>query len=367
MTKASTSFLLFLLFVFLATFQSFAQTTHEVLSERVELNTRPNERLRVSDLLRLSLQDEQGLSVRSLTLTAQHLGQGPAPLNISSNGQTIATETVRKNLKEIKIPLNSQVPVSGLEISSASEIFISAISAEVSVTRLPPGPFPPTPSYEQQVTPQSVVTLSIQQNVRGRTIIPLAELVRRQLGLTLQGAQIQRVVVLAQPGFGPAASVQVELNNRLAGRAKYISRTERTTPLPVQSLEEVRSLNLIVNGDAQIFEIRIRVGEVRPRQSFPQNQRYVVQRQITSQRPFMLSQVTGNQYYPVRVVTLEARAQQFGQTELRLRTVSGEFQGRVFINQGMVRVTLPLSRMIYPQELVLEASNPLVLESIELQ
>lgn len=380
MTKASTSFLLFLLLVFLTSFQSFAQTNGNMISEQVELSTRSNERLRLTDLLRLSLQEEQELSVTSLTILAQHLGQGTTQIHLTSNGQILATETIRKNLKEVKIQLSSTSPIRGLELSSPSEVFISSISAEVTRLHFPQGPghqgpghqgpghYGPGPSYGQQVTPQSVITLSVQQHVRGRAIIPIDELVRQQLGLSLEGAQIQRVVVIGQPGFGPAASVQVELNRRLVGRAKYISRTERTTPLPVQSLEEVRSLNLLVSGEAQIFEIRIRVGEVRPRYDFPpQIQRYVVQRQISSVRPFMLSQVTGHQNYPVRSITIEARAQFFGQTELRLRTLAGEFQGRVFINQGMVRVTLPFSRMIYPQELVLEALNPLVIEAIELQ
>jgi hypothetical protein len=127
-------------------------------------------------------------------------------------------------------------------------------------------PLPPAPR-ERQVLAYSLITIQVNQMIRQSGVIPLKALVKQQYGLTLEGAQIDRVVVLGSSlgRFSHPASVQVLLNGYSVGPEKYLDGRNLRTPLRVQSYEEVQgTLQLQVRGDARIDQINIRVGSVRP-------------------------------------------------------------------------------------------------------
>lgn len=377
MNKASLSFLVVVFAVLLMSFESQAQwNTGNLISERVQQNLRMNERLRIADLLRLSLQEQRSLQITSLTLTAQSLVQGPAQVQLLDRGQIIATEQVRKQLKEIRIPLSGRVSLESLELIAQSEILLETIAVEVVSAPIPqpiPQPIPrpiPDHQWEQQVAPNSLVTIRLNQVVRGSAILQLDQLLRQQQNLSLQGAQIERVVVQAQPmRSGRSASVQVELNRRLVGSAKYIAPGDRQTPLPVNSFEEVRSLALVVNGDAQILDIKIRVGQVRPQgPQYPQTQiqRVHVGQEVSNRYPLDLVRLLGNDTRLVSAVTIEARSSRTISSIVRLSSFN-EILGTVSVSQYSSRARIQLRRPVSISELRLESLDSAIIDTLELE
>lgn len=131
-----------------------------------------------------------------------------------------------------------------------------------------PIPHPmPRPQLERQVIAGSLITLHVNQVIRGSGEIGLKRLVKQQTGLTLEGAEIQRVVVDGQSlqRYGRPASLIVLLNGRMEGREKDMDLFRGRTPFPLNSFEEVRqSLVLLVRGEALVQSVHLRIGRVRP-------------------------------------------------------------------------------------------------------
>lgn len=389
MTKASLHFLVLVFASLLASLNSFAQISVEVgrrhqppqyqpmpgqqqiLREQVMRHVRPFEELRLSELLRLSYHDEMEMELISLSLMAQHQGQGQTIIELVENGRPLASDTVRRNLKEVRLIVPARTLLQGLALQASSDIYIESITAEV-IRSARPGPGPGQgPGREQPAQPNSLITIPVHQSVRGYAVIPLDQLSRSQ-GLSLIGAQIERVVVMGQPSmYGRSASVQVELNRRPVGIAKYLVAGDRQTPIQVQSIEEVRSgLALIVSGDAQISEVRIRVGMVRQGPQgpqFPQSQRIYVGQEISNRFPLELSRLLGYESRLIRSVTIEARTQRHLQAQVSLLGGYGELQGAIVIQSGSVRGTINLRRPMAAHELRLESFSPVLIDSLELE
>jgi hypothetical protein len=375
MKKASASFLVVFFAAMLVSFQSFAQhhypqPQNEVLNEAINQNLRSHERLKLADLLRLSRQEQNSMQIISLSIMAQHLGQGQAQLEFSQLGRPIATEVVRKQLREIKVSLPVGTMMEGLELSSQSEIYLQSITAEVSRLRMPnPGPGPgPGPGQIQQVSPNAMLTLQLNQHVRGMAQIPLKQLVRQQYGLSIEGAEIQRVIVEGDPMPGRAASVQVEINNRLVGPLKYLSLAQKRTPLPINSMEEVRTLQLVVNGDAIIQSISIRFGQVRPAgPQIPQMQRIYVGQEVSYRMPLELYRLLAYDSRMIRSITIEARGSRYAQASLELAGIYGQVQGTIFVGANPMRATLQLIRPMPAHELRLQSVSPVMIEALEIE
>lgn len=370
MKKASSSFLVLFFAALLSAFQSYAQVSREGnrITERVQQNLRMHERLRLSDLLRLSYQEQSSIEILSLIISAQSL-QGQAQLELSQHGRPLATEVVRKQLKEIKFALPQRTFAEGLELSSASEIFLESVTAEVSYSRPAPIPPRPSPGYEQQPVPNSMITLSVNQQVRGYAVIPLEQLARQQLGLSLTGAQIERVVVQGQPSmYGRAASVQVQINQRLIGQAKYLSSAQKQTPIPLQSFEEVYSLGLVVSGDALISEVRIRFGAVRPRQpELPRTQRIYVGREVQSRMALELSHLLPYEQRMITSITVEARSLRYAQADLALVSIYGGVQGTLYVSSYSQKQVIRLMRPIAASELRFQSASSVHIEALEIE
>jgi predicted DNA-binding protein (UPF0251 family) len=389
MKKASSSFLLVLFAALLVSFQSYAQISvkvgrpdkpnrpgrpemplpqNEIIQEQVNLSLRTFERLRLSDLLRLSWQDT-GLELISLRVMAQSLVHGPSQLEISARGRVLATQVIRRQLQEVTVTVPPSTFIEELELSTGGEIYISSLTAEVRRNNQRPGPGQGN-GWEAQVSPQSALSVQVNQTVRGFAEIDLARLVKEQMGLTLEGAEIERVVVMGQPGmYGRSASVQVALNRRPVSDIKYLSAQERQVPLRINSLEEARSLALLVNGDAQIFEVRIRIGQVRPRggQPTPRPERIFVNQEVSPVYPLELGQILRYESRLIKSITIEARSLRQAQAQLSLFARRGEGQGVLFIGPNTVRATLQLRRPMAAHELRLEAAAPILIQNLELE
>lgn len=374
MKKASASFLVLFFAILMTSFQTFAQVYRDsnVITERVNQSIRMYERLRLADLLRLSYEQQRNIEIRSLSVMASSL-QGQAQLELSQNGLPLASETVRRQLKEVKFILTRSVSADGLELSSNQEIMLESITAEVSMRGMPgpgPGPGPRPDPREQQVLPNSLLTLQVNQDIRGMGEIHLKQLVKQQMGLSLEGAEIDRVVVEGMPsGYGRAASVQVELNGRPVGMEKYLSAAQRRTPIQVQSMEEVRTLKLLVRGDARIHTVLIRVGQVRPQQhELPRIQRIQVNQEISRRLPLELSRLLPYENRLIRSISIEARTggRQSAAT-LSLMSRMGEFLGTTYVSQMPSRQIIQLYRPMTASEIRIEADSQVMIESLEIE
>ncbi len=392
MKKPSSSFLLLIFAALLMSFQSYAQISVEIgrgngprgprpgqgqgqqpdyysqsemIREEVRMNMRSYERLSLSQLLRLSYGQENGMEIITLSVRAQSLMNGPAQLELHQHGRLLSSQTVRRQANEIVFSVPMRTLLSGLELSSVSEIYLESITAQVQRS-YGPGPGPGGPGYELPAQPNSLITLQVNQSARGHLRIPLEQLARQQMGITLRGAEIERVVVQGQSVYGRAASVQVELNGRPVGQMKYLSQGQ--TPLPIQSMEAVQSLALIVSGDAQISEIRIRVGQVRPEgPQYPQTQRIYVQQEVSSRYPLSLSALMPYENRMIRSVTIEARARVGGQSQLILSAIYGGQQGAIMVNQNQARATIRLARPMSASELQLLTNSVIQVEALEIE
>jgi hypothetical protein len=332
----------------------------QIISQRVNQNLRMYERARLSELLRVSRQDES-LEVTSLSLEASSM-QGQARVDILSiSGQILGSGIVRRNQGSIQVQLPPRTRISDIEISSSENILLESVSAQVERPYIPA----PIPQQDRQPAPQQMLRLMVNQEIRGMGEIHLKQLVKQQMGLTLEGAEIQRVVVEASVNYGRAASVQVELNNRPVGPMKNLSSSIRATPLPVNSSEEARSLKLIVRGDARIEMVHIRIGQVRPIYNQNQVQRIIVGQEISSGRPLELSHLLPYESRMITSIAIDARGSRNSAAEVALVAFS-QVLGSVIVRNAPMRQEIQLMRPMHARDLRLQSLSPVIIDSLEI-
>lgn len=383
MNRASTSFLVLAFATLLVSFQSFAQRPNrphpqgqpspysqpsdgraEVITEQVRQTLRPFEILRLTQVLRL--QQERGTEILNLSVLAQTY-RGRAELTAQSFGRPLsAPERVRPQLSQINLVFPQQTQLEGLELVSSDEIIIESITATIRRSHIPGPGFP----QGGQVMPNQLITLQLNQQVRGMAEIPLKQLVKQQLGLSLEGAEIERIVVEGQPVGGRFATVQVEMNNRFVSQAEPLSFGQRRQPIKLMTNEEVRgNLRLHIRGDAFIQEILIRVGQVRGG-GFPQPlppQRILVRQEIGQGRALELARLLPQETRPVTALSVEASTR-FNQTELSLLSFQGQILGSILVTQIPMRHSrIQLIRPASLHELRLSSWAPVMIESLELE
>ncbi|WP_408096944.1 hypothetical protein ACJVC5_18060 [Peredibacter sp. HCB2-198] len=375
MKKASSSFLVLFFAALLVSFQSFAQMS-DIVSERVQQTLRRQERLRLSDLLRVSPYEEREMEVLSLTIMAQsYVGQ--STLQVLQMGRAIAAPQIIRRQSQVRIVLPARTSLEGIEILAQDELFLESVTAEVLRLRTPvpptyPTPYPPTyPQPERQPVPNQMISLQVMQDVRMQQEIQLDTLVRQQMGLTLAGAEIQRVIVEAMPlGYGRAASVQVVLNSRLVGEERFLSTTQQRLPLLIQSYEEVRTLGLLVRGDARVQSVSIRVGQVRPQYpqqpQLPRIQRVTVGQEIGSYNVLELSRVLPYESRLIRSITLEARTRNGVRAEVALATPY-QVLGTLVVTQTPMRPVIRLFTPTSPRDLRLQSYSQVLIDSLEIE
>lgn len=382
MNKASLSFVIVIFASLLVSLNSFAQRQgdrpgerqderRDTINERVQQTLRLYERLRLSQLLRLSPQEERQLKLISLSIKAQSF-QGKAQLELISSGRSLSQAPVNRQLRDIQIQLPQGADLDQLElVASQSEIYIESISLEVQRQRpgqgQGPGPHHPQPQI-RQVSAGQLVHLEVHQQVRQMARIDLDELLLRQSGLTLSGAEIERVIVDGDPmGRGRGASVQVELNGRPVGQMKQLASAQRKLPLPIQTSEEVRSgLSLLVYGDAIIESIQIRIGQVRPQfPQGPQSQRIMVNQEISSYRDLELGQLLPYESRLVSSIILDARSN-YSDAQVAASSFYGGILGSVIVRQVPMRAEIRLMQAVSVRELRLQSLSPVRIDSVEL-
>lgn len=332
----------------------------QIISQRVNQNLRIYERARLSEILRVSRQDES-LEVTSLSLEASSM-RGQARVDILSvSGQVLGSGIVRRNQGSIQVQLPHRIRISDIEISPSENILLESVSAQVERPYIPA----PIPQLERQPAPQQMLRLVVNQEIRGIGEIHLKQLVKQQMGLTLEGAEIERVVVEASLNYGRAASVQVELNNRLVGPIKNLSSSIRATPLPVNSSEEARSLKLIVRGDARVEMVHIRIGQVRPLYNQNHAQRMVVGQQISSGRPLELSRLLPYESRLISSIAIDARGANNAPAEVALVAFS-QVLGTVIVRNTPMRPKIQLMRPMLARDLLLQSLSPIIIDSLEI-
>ena len=229
---------------------SYSQT--RVISQQLLQSLRSYETLRLSDVLRLSMNESRDLEVVSISLTAQSL-RNQATVDVLSRGRSVVVpQLVRRQLSQIRLQLPSLSRLDDLEITASDEVILDSIQVEV-----------------RSVIPQVVkpfagqlLTLQLSQSIRNGEI-PLKQLVKQQLGLSLDGVSIQGLTVVAQSIRG-AGTVQLEANNRAISNVKSVGGISRAVPLLLNSSLPIDgNLRLIVRGEVLVREVSIRVGQVR--------------------------------------------------------------------------------------------------------
>ena len=231
------------------------QAPSQVITQRISQSLRMREVRRVSELLRLSMSESMDLNANSITLFASSL-RNPAMIQISSRGRMISNQIIQRQLSSVTILLPAQSRLDDLEISASDDMLIDTITVLAESSRV----------RRQDMSAMSgqLIKLDLRQDVRMSAEINLKQLVQQQLGISLEGAQIERIAVQGQVLRGRSATVQVGMNNRIISEVKTISELQGVTPLPLGTMEEVQGdLTLLVRGDVFVSQIIIRVGQVR--------------------------------------------------------------------------------------------------------
>jgi hypothetical protein len=371
MNKATASFLILFFVVLMTSVSSFAQG--RIISERVVQTIRSFERHQLDDLLRLSRAEERRMEVRSLSITAESL-IGPVQLTLSQNGLPLATEIVRRNLREITLNLPRIVSVDELELSASGEIFIDTISAEISIRGRPhpgPGPGPgPNPYPYPQPAQYSDLRVRVDQDFSSYGVVHLKNLIREQLGVLIIDNEIESLTVEAYArGRNQIASLQVELNGRLLGREQYIRNDRILHFLPVNSFERISTLQLITKGEVSIKNVIVRVRDIRhvPQQPIPQSQRIYIGQETSGYNTLLLGRFLPYEYRSIRSITIEARSRFQTMSQLTLATNFGQILGSVVIFQTPTRSIIYLSRPMLASELRLESLTPVMIDSLDIQ
>jgi hypothetical protein len=333
----------------------------QIISERIMQMVRMHERLRVSELLRLSPGEEHLLQARSLTLLASS-PRGPVQVDILSLGRsTGAPQIVRRQQSEVRVQLPLGTQIADLEISVSDDLMLDTITAEVE-SSYSPGPIP---GQQVQPFPGQMLKLDVRRDVRGAADISLEQIAQQQLGLTLEGSQIERVVLLGSVVRGYSATAQVLMDGRLVGPIKSIG-TQLTTPIPLRSFEEVRrDLRLIIRGDVIIQQINIVVGNVRPIQQ--RAERIFVGREISAGRPLQLGQLLPYEQRQISSIALEARSLRTSQEQVALLSLGSQVLATAIVSQIPMRPVLQLMRPMSARELSLQSFSPVIIESIEVE
>ena len=334
----------------------------EVIEARLQQTIRPGQRLRLSQFL---FARDSRAEVVSLTITAQSF-QGPAQIQILAGHSIIEQVQVRRQLAQVQTLGGRLGSLDMLELTAMEDIYIESITAHMRSQGGGAGGHIPMP--EQQVAPNSLVTLRVNQDIHGSGEIPLKRLLKEQQGLSLEGAEIERIAIEGTPLGYSQASVQVELNNRIIGPARYLTATQRRLPIQVNSIEEVRSLRLLVQGSARIMDINIRIGRVRPvyqpiPQPLPQQSRIFVNQEISPSYPLDLA-LFAREFAPVRSLTLETTAR--GRAgEITLMSRQGHIVGRALIAPGrtLILLTIPTPAA----DIRIFTQSPVHVGSIELE
>lgn len=332
----------------------------QILSERVMQTVRMHERLRVSELLRLSGGEEHLLQARSLSLLASSI-RGQVQVEIISLGRPVGIpQIIRRQQSEIRVQLPLGTQLADLEITASDEILLDTVAAEVE-SFYSDGPFS---GQKRQPLPGQMLKLDVRRDVRGSADISLEQIAQQQLGITLEGSQIERVVLLGPVLRAYSATAQVLIDGRLVGPIKPIG-AQMTTPIPLRTFEEVRrDLRLVIRGDVLIQQINIKVGNVRPVQH-QGPQRIHVGREISAGRGLQLGQLLGFEQRLISSIALEARTQRHSTAEVALLALSGQVLATAQVSQIPMRPVLRLIRPVSARELSLESFSPVIIESIE--
>ena len=350
----------------------------QIISEVVQITLPSSGRVRVPDLLRVTQMEARDMELIALSINAQTI-KGQASLDILEQDRAIsAAQIVKKQLKEIRIPVPAGTNLSALEIAVSDEVIIQSITAEVRSIRQGGsiggshgggqggGQGGQWPQPDMQPMPGQLVKLQINRDIRISGELPLKQLAKQQLGLSLEGAQIERIAVEATVTRGYSASVQLEMNQRIVA-SKAISASQRATPLLMNSLEEVRgNLRLLVRGDVIIHAVSIRIGQVRPTQpQLPQSQRVQVSQEISSGRALELGRLLPYESRLITAISLEARTSR-AQAEVALVAL-GQVVASAIVTQVPMRPVLQLFHPMSAQELRLQSLSPVMIDAIEVE
>lgn len=336
----------------------------EQIQARIQQTIGRGQVLRLSQFLYAR---ERGVEVLSLTIQGQSLGRGGS-LQVLSRGSLIEVLQLTRQPIQLSVRAQRLGELEDLELSSIDEVHIESVTALVSSRHQ-------EPDYgrEIQVSPHTLLTVRVNQDVVNGEV-PLKKLIKEQLGLSVEGAQIERVAVEGMAIGRAAPALHVEINNRMASQVKYLNAARVRTPIQVNSLEEIRgSLRLVVSGPARILDVNIRIGAVRPQynpipgpgpipQPIPMPTRLLVNQELSPSYPLDLAVFT-RELGQARILTLETQIRSNFAGEITLMSRYGHIVGRAQAMQG--RTVIYLSQPTVLSEIRIYSQSPVRVGQIE--
>lgn len=314
----------------------------------------------------------------ALNTIAAHAQQRPGQPQGPNSGSFPQYDD-RQNPQRPDRPNRPQEPSRPLPPTQPTQPLPPVVIQPLPPTRpIPQQPYPQQypQQYERDVAAYSLVSLQVNRDLYAGGAIDLTQLVREQLGETLENAEIERVAVEGDPSGRGSAMVGIELNGRMVGQMKPLSFQSRMVPLQVNSFEQARSLRLIVNGSARIMDVSIRVGNVRPQynpypqpgpsypQPYPQQMpsRILVNQEISPSWPLDLSTLT-REYATVRSLRLETNLRSRIAANLTVINRYGQTVGRAMISSGSTLIVITQPSAL--SDLRIYTDYPVLVGSIE--
>lgn len=116
---------------------------------------------------------------------------------------------------------------------------------------------------ELKVQPYSQVVLYVNRAIYGQGEIAVKQLVKQQLGLSLEGAEIERIAIGSRLRPRESATAQIEMNHvAVSQRKSLLGHANARTPFQVSGVVQ-GNLRVLVRGNVIIEEITLRIGRVR--------------------------------------------------------------------------------------------------------
>ncbi len=361
MIRSVSKVVLALILTLIAPSETFAQWQNSnEITERVQQSLRSGETLKVLDWLRLSPSEEEDLIMLKFQLRS--LTQRSTEVSLFDRGNVVDQKILRSTYpEEITFSLSPSIQLRTLRLFTQGEVLVESITAVL------------RPSYSdsrsiRQVFPEELVRIPIQRLVRGSTRFRLAELASSLQAISLLGAEVERVVVMAQ-GHRGFSTAQVIIDGRAESTPETLSQYNEQTPIRLGRFELInQSIDIQIQGEVFIDSVLVKVGQVRRSRQYEtqSNQEIRIEQLLGPGRVIELGR-----YFPRTGSHLEAltvRVQSFDHRgELELTTSRGEIISVSSVGIGEQTVEFYIPQGLSLQELQLRSWSNIRVESIRIE
>lgn len=366
MNKAVSRSLFALFMLLVAPVETFADSRHSFMydsevTQRVQESLRSGESLKISQWLRLS--DSEARELVGLKLRVRNQNGSSSSLSLLAQGRVLETTQVRSSYsEEITFHLSSEIHLETLRLICHGEVMVESISGVLRNYQ------DYGSTYLRQPEPEEMIQLHLNKVVRGGTRFQLSHMTQEMQGLTLEGAEIERIILIgrAESRTRTSASAQVLMDGRPVSGHELVNTYSDKTPIRILSSQSVtHSLELLVQGEMIVDAVLIKVGRVQRIRSSHESLipiREILERgQTLSLAPFSRRSPPGVDRFTLQVTSLE----RYG--EIQILNSWGEIIMTETLRSGSSRVEIVLPRNTELREVSLRSWSRVMVESIEFE